>query len=113
MKKSSRIQLVLVTALLASCRTVVLPERQQPIDPYIPDSALTKAPADTASPDCACRGEEDYPVYERYVSPLDFWYESFGYISYPRMRYYIGHVNGPGHIAVRGGFGKSAFHVSA
>jgi hypothetical protein len=112
MKKSTQIQLVIITAAMASCNRLVVPQQQA--GGIEADSSLIAAPVPNDSTDvdssCVCNCQAWYPSASYSASP-------FGSI------YYIGPVNsgyyysphyssnavwhGKSYI-VRGGFGKSS-----
>lgn len=117
MKRSTTIRLVLITATLASCNRVIIPEQSD--EGYVPDPVLTAAPA----------GEED-SVYDCSCQLNNSnwnWYNPYDYFNDPYINfslYYTGQpFNTPyraGHLyrintawrnhtfIVRGGFGKAA-----
>lgn len=121
MKKSTRIQLVLITAALASCNRQTVP--QLPADDSysypITDSTLTAGPAPFI-PDSTGPADE-YGYGYGYEDP---WYMVWNYSFNPYYSYYIGPVHSvyynPGRFRrrgsfvhgstsiVRGGFGKTA-----
>jgi len=107
MKKTSTIHLVLVTAVLASCNRVIIPD--QPSAGYTPDPGLTAAPVDDYGRyDCDCRVDTTY--YNTPYNYFDFYYtgQPYGNIYRPgyiyrKAAYWHNHV-----FIVRGGFGKAA-----
>ena len=103
MKRSKHIQLVLVTAALASCNRIMIPA--DPSAPYVPDRTLTMAPAyiDSSS-NCSC-DVYNYNDDDEYYSP----YLSYGYYYnswYPGSFSRRGTVWRSNHFIARGGFGK-------
>ncbi|HEV2478230.1 MAG TPA: hypothetical protein VGS79_01145 [Puia sp.] len=107
MKKTSKIHLVLVTAILASCNRVIIPD--QPEAGYTPDPSLTAAPLDNDdSSACVCGVDTTYYNY-----PLDYFNFYFNGPPYafryaPASIYRKG-AHWPSHaFVVRGGFGKAA-----
>lgn len=112
MKKTSTIRLVLVTAVLASCNRVIIPD--QPTEGYTYDPSLTMTPAyDDSRYDCDCRVDTSY--HNAPYNYFDFYYTGspYGYIYRPgyvyrKAAYWHNHV-----FVVRGGFSKSATAVSS
>ena len=137
MKRSKHIQLVLVTAALASCNRMIIPS--DPSAGYVPDSRLTAVPAyiDSTS-DCACDldstnnstypyGDYDYnypyyysyyPYYSFYYYPYYNPYYPYGYYGFhgssymPSRPYRKGAFWRNSHFIVRGGFGKAGFSAA-
>ena len=111
MKKSTHIQLILITAALASCNRAVIPQ-QQP-ESITADSTLTMPVVNDSTyvdnyNDCGCN--DFYPSRVNSSTPYSTFYISPVYDSY----YYTGRryrkatvVRGSTAI-VRGGFGKSS-----
>lgn len=113
MKKSKKIQLVLITAALSSCSRVVIPN--EPLQSCLADTSLSKTPVDwTENPIAAVD-----PYYELNYEPT--WFESF-YLrpvySHPEWTPFL--HPGPwvrqpvvgGETVVRAGFGISAKAVT-
>jgi hypothetical protein len=107
MKKSSKIHLVLVTAVLASCNRFVIPD--QPQAGYTPDPSLTAAPlpGDDSS-GCVCGIDSAYSNY-----PLDYYNfyfsgQPYAYPHRPASLYWRGAWWHNRVFVVRGGFGKAA-----
>jgi len=110
MKKSKHIQLVLISAALASCHRTLLPQ-QNPVN-FANDSTLTETPYYddstelTYSDGCSC--EDYYQQWRVSFQPYTTYYLSPGYSGYyygPR-RYRKGTVRvGGGKFIVRAGFG--------
>jgi hypothetical protein len=112
MKRSKKIQLLLVTAILASCNRVIIPG--ETMAAYAPDPNRTAAPADSsliATPafndswyNCTCQLDDAY-----------YNYFSFYYTGHPWLPLYR-----PGHFyrrqafwknhqfTIKGGFGRGA-----
>jgi len=93
MKKSTKIQLVIITAALASCNRIIIPSMSE--TGYLPDPGLMAIPAyeDTAS-DCPCtQNNKRDTLYEPY---------------YPGYYYRKGAFWRNHQFVVRGGFGKSS-----
>ena len=116
MKKSKTIQLVLITAALASCNRVIIPS--QSAEAAEPDPSLTAATAGEDSVyDCSCQLD---PNNYNWYNPYDYYNEPFidfnmYYTGQPfNVPYRPGHlyrINTTFHhhvIVVRGGFGKAA-----
>ena len=107
MKRSKHIQLVLVTAVLASCNRVMIPA--DPSAPYVPDSTLTMAPAYTdSSANCGC---DWYNYGDQYYASSYLSYGYYYHSWYPGSFVRRGTVLRSNHFIARGGFGK--FGVSA
>ena len=106
MKKSTKIQLVLITAALASCNRVIIPSMSG--TGYLPDPSLTATPAyEEAVPDCSCtqNDKRDTLYYPRNVYyPLPSEYEPY----YPGYYYRKGAFWRNHQFVIRGGFGKSS-----
>jgi hypothetical protein len=111
MKKSKHIQLILITAALASCNRVVIPQ-QQPED-ITTDSTLTAPVANDSTyvddyNGCGC--DDFYPVMSNSTTAYGSFYINPVYNSY----YYTGRRHRKGTVVrgstviVRGGFGKSS-----
>jgi hypothetical protein len=79
-----------------------------PSAPYVPDAALTMAPAYTDSTaSCGCDGFNYYDEYPSAYLSYGYYYHSWYPGSYARR----GTVVRSNHFVARGGFGK--FGVSA
>jgi len=116
MKKSKHIQLVLITAALASCNRTIVP--QEDASNIVADSTLT-APVETDSMyvdgyiDCNC--QDIYPAANDSTRSYGTYYIGPTYGSY----YYAGRryrqVSGwqGSKVIVRGGFGKSSVHTGS
>ena len=105
MIRAKQIRLVIVTALLASCNRVIIPETAT--DANIPDSALTRAPvADESQYDCNCVFN---PHYQPYSLDLGFYYtgQSYDYAYIPGRTYRKATHWQNNKLIVRGGFGKT------
>jgi hypothetical protein len=106
MIRAKKIQLVIVTALLASCNRVIIPDRTT--DANTTDSTLTvKPPGDESAYGCDCAFNPNYQPYH-----FDFvnFYTGlpYGNIYIPGRTYrkYVGWQNSK--LILRGGFSKSA-----
>ena len=107
MKKTSKIRLVLVTAVLASCNRVIIPD--QPTAGYTPDPSLTVAPfyGDDRY-DCDCRVDTTYHNYPDNYFNFYFTGQPYGYRYRPGYLYRKGAYWHNHAFIVRGGFGKAA-----
>jgi hypothetical protein len=106
MIRAKQIRLVLVTALLASCNRVIIPDNAA--DDRVPDSTLTLRPVyDETMYDCNCVFN---PYYQPYSFDLGFYYtgQPYGTTYTPGRNYrkFVAWQNNK-HI-LRGGFSKSA-----
>jgi hypothetical protein len=106
MIRAKQIRLVLVTALLASCNRVIIPDAAA--DGNIADSTLTGKPVyDESRYDCNCVFN---PSYQSYSFDFGFYYtgQPYGYTYIPGRNYrkFVAWQNNK-HI-LRGGFSKSA-----
>ena len=106
MIRAKQIRLVLVTALLASCNRVIIPDRSAEGD--IPDSTLTGKPIyDESRYDCNCVFN---PYYQPYSFDFGFYYtgQPYGYTYTPGRNYrkLAGWQNNK--LILRGGFSKTA-----
>ncbi|HEX3935691.1 MAG TPA: hypothetical protein VHW43_13485 [Puia sp.] len=107
MKKTSKIRLVLVTAVLASCNRVIIPD--QPDAGYTPDPSLTAAPYygdDQYAGDC--RVDTTYYNYPYNYFNFYFTGQPYGYryrpgYLYRKGAYWHNHV-----FVIRGGFDRAA-----
>ena len=120
MKKTSKIHLVLVTAVLTSCNRMIVPDQPDPgytSNPgmgLIPDSSLTAGPVyDGDGYDGNCRIDTVYSnnleIYFNYFYPGRPNY--FGYRAdylYRQAMYWRNHL-----FIARGGFGKAAASVAS
>ena len=106
MIRAKQIRLVLVTALLASCNRVIIPDNAT--DGNIPDSTLTGKPVyDESRYDCNCVFN---PYYQPYSFDLGFYYtgQPYGNTYTPGRNYRkLATWQNNTHI-LRGGFSKSA-----
>jgi hypothetical protein len=115
MKKTGKIQLVLITAALASCDREIAPRQSLTAYPAgstfigTPDTTLTAGPVYDTDP-------YDYSLWN-YSFNL---YTNFYYISpngksyyYPGNRYRKGFFRKSDHFIVRGGWGKAGHSVSS
>ncbi len=104
--KSKSIHLVLVTALLASCNRVIIPD--QSAAGNIQDSSLTVAPAyDDDIDNCACGYNFYYPF--DYYSYYSFNYSQPWLSVYRPGRLYRKQAFWQNHqFVVKGGFGRAA-----
>ncbi len=114
MKKSGKIELVLLTALLTGCSRTLVPAPAHTVFPE--DSSLTAMPA---ARDATCD-----PCQQAILSQA--WNNSLGY-SWPYLRgilpggyYYPGQVyrkgavwKNPHLVIIRGGFGKTWFQSAS
>lgn len=107
MKKTSKIHLVLVTAVLASCNRVIIPD--QPTAGYTPDPSLTAAPyyGDDRY-NCDCRVDTTYYNYPYNYFNFYFTGQPYGYRYRPGYLYRKGAYWQNHAFIVRGGFGKAA-----
>jgi hypothetical protein len=97
MKKTAKIHLVLVTAMLASCNRVIIPD--QPEAGYTPDPSLTAAPL-YGDDSTACAYNYNYNFY--------FSTQPYAY-RYRSASLYRQGANRHNHFfVVRGGLGKAA-----
>jgi hypothetical protein len=106
MIRTKQIRLVLVTALLASCNRIIIPDNAA--DGNIADSTLTGKPVyDESRYDCNC---EFNPYYQPYSFDLGFYYTGlpYGYSYTPGHSYrkLAGWQNKK--LILRGGFSKTA-----
>jgi hypothetical protein len=108
MKKSAKIRLVLVTAVLASCNREIVPSMGAAGE--TPDPTLTAPPTYVSTPlACTCQVQENRPdsLYEGdnsfYVHP-----NYAVRIYFPGDDYRRGSIWKSHHFVVRGGFGKAA-----
>lgn len=107
MKKTSKIHLVLVTAILASCNRVIIPD--QPEAGYTPDPSLTAAPLNNDdSLECACGVDTTYFNYP--LNYFNFYFSSqpYAYRYRPASLYRQGVYWHNHFFVVRGGFGKAS-----
>ena len=111
MKKTKTIQLVLITAALASCNRHLSPV--QPDGPeYTPDSAYYEVSADSA---CPMYPNYDNPIYYPYYTGtyLPGWDFNFFFqiqpVTYYRKGVVVRHIR----YIPRGGFGKLAVTTAA
>jgi hypothetical protein len=105
MIRAKQIRLVIVTALLASCNRVIIPETAA--DANTPDSTLTRTPVADESPyDCNCVFN---PYYQPYSLDFSFYYtgQPYGYAYIPGRTYRKAVHWQNNKLIVRGGFGKS------
>jgi hypothetical protein len=114
MKRSKKIQLVLVTALLASCDRVIIPE--QTGAEKMPDSTLTApvGPEDNVPCDC----QQLYNPYRQYsYFDLNFgvyyYGQPYGLLVDPGHGYRKASFWNGSQFVVRGGFGKTNVLSSA
>jgi len=117
MKRSKKIQLVLITAALASCNRIVIPS--QSATALIPDSTLTRAPeAEGEGPDrCVCTpvnniDSSTISLYEEYPG-IYYPGPSVGTIYIPGRTHRRGILWRSHQFIMRGGFGKSGSTVSS
>jgi hypothetical protein len=106
MKRSKKIQLVLITAALASCNRHIVPSQSSAnIDV---DSILIAPPAYSESVDCNC-GQLDSSAKNYLFNPLSInYFNRLNNIYYPGKLYRKGAFWRNDHFIVRGGFGKNA-----
>jgi hypothetical protein len=109
MIRAKNIQLVIVTALLASCNRTIIPEESAAAS-STPDSSLTRTPApDQRIYDCDCVVNPFYPSYQPYSLDVDFYYsgQPYGYAYTPGRNYSKALVWHKNTFILRGGFGKT------
>ncbi len=116
MKKSKKIQLVLITAALSSCSRVIIPN--EPLQNCLADTSLANTPVDWDAYETAAA----VPSYQINYEPI--WYHSFFYLRpayahpdwsplvHPGMWYRPPVSWNGGAAVVRGGFGVSAKTVT-
>jgi hypothetical protein len=115
MKKTKKIQLVLITAALASCNRVMIP--LQPISNPVLDSTLTAAPgydpADSLSNYAACC-EPCSQLWNYSFNPFGYYYSTeIGRSYYYPGKEYRKKVAWHGSkIILRGGWGKTGMSNS-
>ena len=117
MKKSKKIQLVLITAVLASCNRSIFPSQPDPVyDPgYVQAGpGYIQAHTDTdsvysSSPDACWIDPAMYDCYPPYYY-LNAYYPgwSFSWYSAPRLVYRSHSISRRRSFIPRGGFGKTA-----
>ena len=119
MKKSRQIQLVLITAVLASCNRAFVPAPA--VDRAQVDSLLTAAPVDGADSGMSyagfcnlqpCHLLWNYsfdPHSGYYAGPWGSYYDYY----YPGTLYRRGSLWRNNHFVVRNGFGKTAFSAAS
>lgn len=106
MIRAKKIQLVLVTALLASCNRVIIPDRTA--DGNTTDSALTVKPVyDDNRYDCNCVFN---PYYQPYSFDFGFYYtgQPYGNMYIPGRNYRRIATWQNSKLIVRGGFSKTS-----
>ena len=113
MKKSKKIHLVLVTAVLASCNREIIPSMAA--DGDHPDPTLTAPPLYSAiAPVCSCQVEKSTPdtlysyhgiYYNRMTFP--------NWVYFPGDQYRRGSFWRSHRMVVRGGFGKAAVETTS
>jgi len=113
MKKTKTIQLVLITAALASCNRPLHPTQPAEPDPeYVPDSAYYEVSADSG---CPMYPDYDNPFYYPYYTGtyLPGWDFNFFFeiqpVVYRRKGVVVRHIR----YIPRGGFGKLAVTTAA
>lgn len=112
MKRTKNIRLVLVTAALASCNRVIIPDR--PEAGYAPDPSLTATPLyDDYRYDCDCRFDTTYYNYPGNYFSFYYTGQPYGYVYdpgviYRKKAFWHNHT-----FIVRGGFGKSAVSAAS
>ena len=113
MKKSKQIQLVLITAALASCNRQLVPQVSGL--PVTADSTLTAPPPYGSDTACGTFNECCQEVYSQLwnysFNPLGTYYypgAPLGTWYYPGVLYRKGAFWRNKHFVVRGGWGKSA-----
>jgi hypothetical protein len=115
MKKTKKIQLVLITAALASCNRVMIP--LEPTSNPVLDSTLTAAPAyDTTNslnsytPCC----EPCSQLWDYSFNPFGYYYGTDIGRSYysPRKEYRKKVAWHGSHVILRGGWGKTSMAIS-
>jgi hypothetical protein len=112
MIRAKKIQLVIVTALLASCNRTIIPEGFA-AGSDTPDSSLTRTPvADETRYDCNCVFNPYYqPLspYQPYSLDFSFYYsgQPYGYAYTPGRNYRKALVWHNNKFILRGGFGKT------
>ena len=106
MKKTAKIHLVLVTALLASCR-VIIPD--EPETGYTPDPSLTAAPLYSEdSSVCTCGVDTTYHNYPGNYFNFNFYGPPYAFRYRHASLYRQGTYWKENAFVVRGGFGKAA-----
>jgi hypothetical protein len=113
MKKTKTIQLVLITAALASCNRPAYPTRPDESDPeYTPDSTYYEATADSACPFYYSYASPSYyPYYTgTYLPGWDF---NFFFDIQPTVYHRKGGVVRHIRYIPRGGFGKLGVTTTA
>jgi len=111
--KSKNIQLVLITAALASCnRALIIPEQQ--FSPVAADSVLTRPPSYidtlTNASFCACNCEAGY--YRLWNYAMDPNADPYTIVPFNSRYYFPEHYESKtlawqnDHVVVRGGFGS-------
>jgi hypothetical protein len=111
MIRAKQIRLVIVTALLASCNRVIIPETAA--DANTPDSTLTSTPVAGENPyDCNCVFNPYYQGYQPnqpYSLDFSFYYtgQPYGYAYIPGRTYRKAMHWQNNKLIVRGGFGKT------
>lgn len=113
MKKTKTIQLVLITATLASCNRHLSPVQPDEPDPaYVPDSAYYEVSADSA---CPFYPTYDDPYYYPYYTGTYWpgWDFNFFFqiqpVTYRRKGVVVRHIR----YIPRGGFGKLGVTTTA
>jgi hypothetical protein len=109
MIRAKNIQLVIVTALLASCNRTIIPEEFAAAGDTA-DSSLTRAPApDQRIYDCDCVVNPYYQSYQPYSLDFSFYYsgQPYGSTYSPGHNYSKALVRHNNTFILRGGFGKS------
>jgi hypothetical protein len=108
MIRAKKIQLVIVTALLASCNRVIIPE--SPADSNTPDPSLTSTPViEDSRYHCDCVFDPHYQPYKPYSLDFSFYYSGqfYGYPYTPGRSYRKALVWHNNKAILRGGFGKT------
>jgi hypothetical protein len=115
MKRSLRVQLVLITAALASCSREWVPRQSIDVNPS--DPALTAAPLYGTAPyytGCEpCSEQSTARLWNYSFNPFGTYYWPGATWYYPGGVYRKGSVWRNDHVIVRGGLGKSANSAGA
>jgi hypothetical protein len=107
MKRSKKIELVIVTAVLASCNGHIIPS-QSALGTRI-DTALTASPEYNNTVNCTCQqADASNKNYLLNSSGINYFNE-LGNIYYPGRLYRKGAFWRNNYFVVRGGFGKRAY----
>jgi hypothetical protein len=113
MKRSKTIQLVLITAALASCNRGIIPSDRG--GAALEDSTLVAEPVQDDNTYYACCEEIYSSLWNYSFSPAGVYFNAPLNANpyYPGRRYKKGAFWHNGHFIVRGGFGKSSGSVAS